>query len=423
MPLETVPNVPDQIGCYQFKEQIGEGAFSVVYRAVSEETGNEYAIKVFPKSNLKGPKDEERFQREVNAMAFMKHDNIISLYDIISDNENFYLVMDLCSESDLSRYIHKNGKIDEPTAAEIFRQLVSAVLYCHSAGIAHRDLKPENILIDKFPHVKISDFGMCGYTSDKKLMDTFCGSPCFCAPEVLCGVPHDGRLADIWSLGVILFVIVTGNHPWPISSTSVMTRNIIKGNYTIPKYLSEDCKALLSAMLKINPKERRPLEVILSNPWIMKSPNDSKSQLYQTSGEPPISLEDLSNESAKNSQHFEFDHGIISPFDNKGKNYENDATVRPKRASSLVDIQLPKESRRVTCPLDYEVAEVNTTDSNSSFTSKPIPLPKCNMMTPNCNVFMVKSRRLSQKYKIPLPTKKPRRCSETIFEKDKANLY
>ena len=125
---------------------------------------------------------------------------------------------------ELFDYIVDHDKLDEPTAAIVFQQIVDAIAYCHSFGVAHRDLKPENVLIIKFPHVKIADFGLCGYISAQQMMKTFCGSPCYCSPECLSKLDYDGRKSDIWSLGVLLYTMVTGQIPWNIMNTKMIIK-------------------------------------------------------------------------------------------------------------------------------------------------------------------------------------------------------
>lgn len=294
-----------------------------------------YAIKIYPKSNLESQADEELFQREINAMAFFHHDNIISLKDILSDDYNFYLVMDYCQGFDLKRYITEKAPdgIDEKTAANIFTQIISAVSYCHSTGVAHRDLKPENILITSFPKIKISDFGLCGYITKDQLMRTFCGSPCYTAPECLSKIEYDGIRADTWSLGVILYTIVTGNPPWPINNSSIMIKNIIKGKYTIPKNISQSCKSLIKGMLNINPKERLTMDQIINHPWLNQNnadqnevendTNDDNSEYsdnfidliknsYPLTTSKSMTLAEFSEASSKLNNFA--DHGIYYPF-------------------------------------------------------------------------------------------------------------
>lgn len=308
---------------YVVDKELGRGTFGSVYHAINTINKQEYAIKLFPKSNLESPEEEARFQREVNAMAFLRHDNLIALHDLISDEENFYLVMDLCSGGELFDYIADNDKLPEPKAALVFRQIISAISYCHQYGVAHRDLKPENILIDKFPHIKISDFGLCGYIKNTQLMKTFCGSPCYCSPECLCRVQYDGRLSDVWSLGVVLFAIITGEHPWNISNTSIMLRQILKGVFNVPNYVSKDCKDLIVRMLKVNPIDRIKVEDIIEHPWLKKAENNPIATMRSLTL--ISSIEDLSEASANSSMRS--DHNIISPFEEESS-LEDDMSSR-----------------------------------------------------------------------------------------------
>ena len=285
--------VPAELNHYHVDEELGSGGFSVVYRVEDKNTGIKYAAKVFPKTNLSHPGDQERFQREIDAMAYLKHDNIVALKDFLWDANNYYLIMDLCEGRELLSYVTEHKKLDEPLAALIFRQIVDAVRYCHSRGVAHRDLKPENVLFSTFPHVKVADFGLCGYVKESQLMKTFCGSPCYCAPECLCKVQYDGREADVWSIGVILFLMVTGQHPWNVVNTSMMTRQILKGSYTVPKTVSDECKDLIESMLKVDPKERITVDKIAAHPWLTRAEEattgDAEPSLMELAMKGPVS--------------------------------------------------------------------------------------------------------------------------------------
>lgn len=316
---------PDTIKSYEIGDELGHGAFSHVCKARNKDNNTEYAMKIFPKANLADEGDTERFQREINTMAFLRHENLVALYDFFWDEVNFYLVIDLCPGGELFDYIVDHDKLDEPTAALIFQQIVSAIACCHARGVAHRDLKPENVLITKFPQVKVADFGLCGFISDQQMMKTFCGSPCYCSPECLCRIQYDGRKSDIWSLGVILYAMVTGEHPWNISNTSIMLRQILKGAYTVPSFISPPCKDLICSMMKVNPQDRVTIDKIIKHPWMklaakapVKAPVQPPMQLpaLQTAA----SIKDISEQSARSSTRSE--HGIISPFEDN-ENSEN----------------------------------------------------------------------------------------------------
>lgn len=263
-------------------------------------------------------------------MAYLRHDSLVSLYDFFWDDTNFYMIIDYCPGGELFDYIVKNDKLPEPTAALLFQQIASAIAYCHSYGVAHRDLKPENVLISKFPIVKVSDFGLCGFISDQQMMKTFCGSPCYCSPECLCRVQYDGRLSEVWSLGVILYAMVTGEHPWNITNTSIMLRQILKGSYTVPNFVSPKCKELIQGMMKVDPHQRMTMEQVLQHPWL-KAAQKAKITLTQnikveTPVLPPlqsVTIEQISEASAKSSTRS--NHGIFSPFqDGEEENVDND---------------------------------------------------------------------------------------------------
>lgn len=256
-----------RIGSYKVVKDIGAGGFASVVQALSTKNNKIVAIKIFPKSNLKSQGDIARFQHEVDTMYLLNHPNLVKLHDFFWDDTNFYLVLDYCAGGDLLDFIINNDKFEEPVAALVFKQIISAVAHFHSFGVAHRDLKPENILISEFPQIKVTDFGLCGYIDEYKLMTTFCGSPSYSSPECMSHMQYDGKLSDIWSLGVILYVMVTGETPWNTKNQSLMTRQIMKASYTIPSYISQDCKNLIQSMLVLKPSDRPPLNVIIQHPW------------------------------------------------------------------------------------------------------------------------------------------------------------
>lgn len=329
---------------YQIMDELGRGAYSVVCKAKNTIDNKTYAVKICPKDKLADQGDYDRFQREINAMAFIRHPSIVSLHDFFWDEENYYLILDFCPGGELFDYIVDHEKLDEGAAALIFCQIVDALKYCHDLGVAHRDLKPENVLIDSFPHVKVSDFGLCGYINGMNMMKTFCGSPCYCAPECLCRIQYDGRLADVWSLGVILFAMVTGEHPWNISNTSIMIRQILKGAYTVPSFVSNQCNDLIKKMLKVNPRDRISIENILNHPWMKLADksrlNLDKENLEQLPSLEGLTIEEIAMASAKSSQRS--NHGIISPFEDADDSSFPSLTSLPKlciRSSSLLDLR------------------------------------------------------------------------------------
>jgi serine/threonine protein kinase len=309
---------PQSIKNYEIGDQLGHGAFSHVCKATNVDTGATYAVKIFPKANLVGEGDLTRFQREIDTMAYLRHDNLVALHDFLWDDENFYLILDLCLGGELFDYITLHERLDEPTAALLFRQILAGVAYCHSCGVAHRDLKPENVLIVAFPHVKIADFGLCGFLSDSQLMRTFCGSPCYCAPECLSRIRYDGRQSDVWSLGVLLFAMVTGEIPWNLSNASVMLRQILKAAYTIPAHVSPGCRELLQAMIRVIPDTRITIPGIMAHPWMNLADTAVIGQsvprpVPTVPPPPPLTMRQISEAASQGERQQE--SGIFSPFE------------------------------------------------------------------------------------------------------------
>ena len=320
-----------EIHGFTIRTQIGSGAFSCVYLA---QRGDElYALKVVSKCSLSHNGDSERLQRELDAMAYLKHPNIVSLHEFFTDNNNFYLVLDYCPGGELAEYIDKlSSPMREQQAANVFHQIVSAVSFIHKQGVAHRDLKPQNILITKFPSVKISDFGLCGFTDDTK-MKTFCGTPCYTAPECLNQVQYEGEAADVWSLGVILYELVTGKHPWDVKNLPRMIKQITFGQFTVPSTVTPACTDLIKLILKVKPKERPTCEQILNHPWMKLAPSKSKMGLNNTL---PILRNSLGSfTKAMNRTPMAGDMGVSSPFDENGNSKLPEAPLmlQPKTIS------------------------------------------------------------------------------------------
>jgi serine/threonine protein kinase len=252
---------------YDIVSTLGSGSFGKVCRVLRRKDGALFAMKIVPKSNLGNEADWARFQREVDVMHGLKHPNIIQLHDFFENGDSFHLVIDLCNDGELTNYIIKNDKLTEPTAVTIFSQIVSAIGACHANGVAHRDLKPENILIAKFPTIKVADFGLCGFHSTGELMNTFCGSPAYAAPECLMRQEYDGTKSDLWSLGVILYVMVTGCHPWDITNTSTMIRQIMSAEFTVPASVSPACREMIRGLIQVNPDARTPVSQLARHAW------------------------------------------------------------------------------------------------------------------------------------------------------------
>jgi serine/threonine protein kinase len=257
---------------YDIVSTLGAGSFGKVCRVIRRKDGALFAMKIVLKSNLGNESDWARFQREIDVMHGINHPNVVRLYDFFEKDDSFHLVMDLCNDGELTNYIIKNDKLAEPTAAVIFSQIVSAIAACHAHGVAHRDLKPENILIAKFPTIKVADFGLCGFHSTGQLMSTFCGSPAYAAPECLRRQDYDGTKSDLWSLGVVLYVMVTGCHPWDLTNYGAMIRQITSADFKVPGFVSPSCRELIRGLVQVDPDSRTPLDQIPKHPWLRLVP-------------------------------------------------------------------------------------------------------------------------------------------------------
>ncbi|KAJ3270134.1 Map microtubule affinity-regulating kinase [Terramyces sp. JEL0728] len=209
-----------------------------------------------------------KFQEEVLLLMRFDHPNIIKTYKIIDSEEEAYIIMEYASGGELMDYVVSKKHLEEVEARKLFRQLVSAVDYCHESKVVHRDLKLENILLNEAGSVLVSDFGLGRTFNPGERLKTFCGTPTHAAPEMVTGQKYNGAKIDIWAMGVILYVMVTGILPFQGSSIKELFTNISKANYATPYYLSSDLKELLSLIFVANPNKRISIEGIRNHHWV-----------------------------------------------------------------------------------------------------------------------------------------------------------
>jgi serine/threonine protein kinase len=271
--------LPFTISHYELQSAIGSGAFSTVYRAVDTRLSRPCAIKVIAQSSLPDEAARVHLQREITAMAYLTHPNLVRLEDFITDSRHFYLVMELVVGGTLADFIRTDSKRRERVAADIFFQVVSGILYCHSRGVAHRDLKPQNILMTADRDVKITDFGLCHFESSDSAKTTICGTAAYIAPECLKSHKYDSFAKDIWSLGVILYEIVSGEPPWPTDNPPAMFKQIATAKFTVPTGLSSTGVDLLLKMMRLKPSDRPTAAQILESNWFRLAPARSGMKL------------------------------------------------------------------------------------------------------------------------------------------------
>lgn len=356
---------PKQIGIYLLEQVIGSGAFACVYLAVCK--GEQFALKIITKSLITKPDDQIRLQREIDSTSLLRHPNIVGLHDFFQDDLYYYLVLDYCPGGNLACYLEKNPKLREVQAAHIFKQMVSAINYCHQHGVAHRDLKPANILITHFPDIKIGDFGLCGYIHDDVKMKTFCGSPCYTAPECLSEIQYDGHLSDVWSLGVILFEMTTGTYPWHINNIPKMVQEITKAQYKIPNDISPALTDLIHGILRVRPSDRLKCDEILNMPWMrLGVTRDRSVSSKSTSILPPLSctVEDFTRTLDRDGK------GIKSPFLQKTESPGNSFRSRSGSFSKTLNVSaLQRGQFRVVDPRKPHHIPIPPSTKSSDFNS------------------------------------------------------
>ncbi|CAK1586082.1 unnamed protein product [Parnassius mnemosyne] len=256
-------------GLYDLLDTLGSGHFAVVKSARHVFTGEKVAVKVIDKSKLDEVSKSHLFQ-EVRCMKLVQHPNVVRLYEVIDTQTKLYLILELGDGGDLYDYImrHDSG-LSESLARDYFRQIVRAISYCHRLHVVHRDLKPENVVFfEKLGVVKLTDFGFSNKYCPGQKLETSCGSLAYSAPEILLGDSYDAPAVDVWSLGVILYMLVCGQAPFQEANDSETLTMIMDCKYTIPPHISSSCKRLIGRMLVREPEKRATLSEIATDPWV-----------------------------------------------------------------------------------------------------------------------------------------------------------
>ncbi|CEP63736.1 AMP-activated serine/threonine-protein kinase catalytic subunit SNF1 LALA0_S09e01354g [Lachancea lanzarotensis] len=255
-----------RIGKYQIIKTLGEGSFGKVKLAYHVTTGQKVALKIINKKVLAKSDMQGRIEREISYLRLLRHPHIIKLYDVIKSKDEIVMVIEYAG-NELFDYIVQRDKMSENEARRFFQQIISAVEYCHRHKIVHRDLKPENLLLDEHLNVKIADFGLSNIMTDGNFLRTSCGSPNYAAPEVISGKLYAGPEVDVWSSGVILYVMLCRRLPFDDESIPVLFKNISNGIYTLPKFLSPGASNLIKRMLIVNPLNRITIHEIMQDEW------------------------------------------------------------------------------------------------------------------------------------------------------------
>ncbi|XP_076332866.1 uncharacterized protein LOC143237471 [Tachypleus tridentatus] len=279
-------------GLYDLGDVIGRGHFAVVKLARHVFTGEKVAVKVIDKTKLDDVSRAHLYQ-EVRCMKLVQHPNVVRLYEVIDTQTKLYLILELGDGGDMYDYIMKNDKgVDEDTARKFFQQIVHAISYCHRLHVVHRDLKPENVIFfEKLGVVKLTDFGFSNRYHPGQKLETSCGSLAYSAPEILLGDMYDAPKVDVWSLGVILYMLVCGYAPFQEVNDSETLTMIMDCKYTVPTHVSKGCRNLIASMLVRDPEQRAALEEVANNNWFA-----SENLVQPTDYLPLISHEQLSED-------------------------------------------------------------------------------------------------------------------------------
>ncbi|XP_078162435.1 CBL-interacting protein kinase 23-like isoform X5 [Carex rostrata] len=289
-----------RVGKYELGRTLGEGTFAKVKFARNVDTQDTVAIKILDKDKVLRHKMIGQIKREISTMKLIKHPNVIHMYEVMASKTKIYIVMELVTGGELFDKIASRGKLKEDEARKYFQQLIDAVDYCHSRGVYHRDLKPENLLLDSRGVLKVSDFGLSALHQQVRedgLLHTTCGTPNYVAPEVISNKGYDGAKADLWSCGVVLFVLMAGYLPFEDTNLVSLYKKISKADFSCPAWFSTSAKKFIKKILEPNPQKRITISEVIENEWFKKGYQplsfepvevdlDDVNDIFNESGEP-----------------------------------------------------------------------------------------------------------------------------------------
>ncbi|KAL2930929.1 CBL-interacting protein kinase 5 [Bienertia sinuspersici] len=331
---------------YEIGRLLGQGTFAKVYHARHIVSGKSVAIKIVYKEKVLRVGMINQIKREISVMRLVKHPNVVQLYEVMASKTKIYFAMEYVKGGELFNKISK-GKLKEDQARNYFQQLISAIDYCHSRGVYHRDLKPENLLLDENGNLKITDFGLSALGDSRRqdgLLHTTCGTPAYVAPEVINKRGYDGAKADIWSCGVVLYVLLAGYLPFKDTNLMELYRKISNGDFKFPNWFPSDVRKLLCQILDACPSSRITVAKLKENKWFrqgfknLDAPNEDglddsppttpkdradnlrpKPEAWFTTSEPPSTIVSKFEEIAKTNNKFKIDNkdGIMKLESNK----------------------------------------------------------------------------------------------------------
>eukprot|EP01006_Ploeotia_vitrea_P035300 TRINITY_DN65856_c1_g1_i1.p1 TRINITY_DN65856_c1_g1~~TRINITY_DN65856_c1_g1_i1.p1 ORF type:complete len:535 (+),score=82.87 TRINITY_DN65856_c1_g1_i1:61-1665(+) len=276
-----------RVGQYLSGETLGKGHYGLVKKALVAETGQRFAIKLISTEHLTTEYTKQQLEREIGIMKTLQHENVLNLKEVIYSPQFVYLVLELVEGGELFDSAPTNKRqFPEDKSRKYFQQLILGLYYCHKRGVAHRDLKPANLLVTTDDVIKVSDFGLSafqkatdsGNVHESMQLKTCCGSPKYIAPEVVADQGYNGFMADVWSCGVILYLMLTGRAPFEHRTVTGLLKKVMSGKYTMPPEIPPPAQDLISKMLVVYPEQRIKIAQIIEHPWFQVGFNNTKAE-------------------------------------------------------------------------------------------------------------------------------------------------
>uniref|UniRef100_A0A8C2VUC3 non-specific serine/threonine protein kinase n=1 Tax=Chinchilla lanigera TaxID=34839 RepID=A0A8C2VUC3_CHILA len=357
---------PVRVGFYDIEGTLGKGNFAVVKLGRHRITKTEVAIKIIDKSQLDAV-NLEKIYREVQIMKLLDHPHIIKLYQVMETKSMLYLVTEYAKNGEIFDYLANHGRLNESEARRKFWQILSAVDYCHGRKVVHRDLKAENLLLDNNMNIKIADFGFGNFFKTGELLATWCGSPPYAAPEVFEGQQYEGPQLDIWSMGVVLYVLVCGALPFDGPTLPILRQRVLEGRFRIPYFMSEDCEHLIRRMLVLDPSKRLTIAQIKEHKWMLIEVPVQRPVLYPQEQENEPSLGEFNEQVLRLMHSLGIDQQkTIESLQNKS--YNHFAAIyfllverlKSHRSSFPVEQRLDGRQRRPSTIAEQTVAKAQT---------------------------------------------------------------
>ncbi|XP_060033243.1 serine/threonine-protein kinase BRSK2 isoform X3 [Erinaceus europaeus] len=265
------------VGPYRLEKTLGKGQTGLVKLGIHCVTCQKVAIKIVNREKL-SESVLMKVEREIAILKLIEHPHVLKLHDVYENKKYLYLVLEHVSGGELFDYLVKKGRLTPKEARKFFRQIISALDFCHSHSICHRDLKPENLLLDEKNNIRVADFGMASLQVGDSLLETSCGSPHYACPEVIRGEKYDGRKADVWSCGVILFALLVGALPFDDDNLRQLLEKVKRGVFHMPHFIPPDCQSLLRGMIEVDATRRLTLEHIQKHTWYIGGKNEPEPE-------------------------------------------------------------------------------------------------------------------------------------------------